>query len=172
MIAFVGQRAKAIVILLSSKCHVPPSAVAVAGARTISQIAALPYRTEGTGIDAPVSILLVTSRGTGRWVIPKGNAIIGQPPHMAAAQEAEEEAGVLGDVRSVAIGTYRYRKLLDDGDSQWLSVDVFPLAVRQERDHWKEAHQRERRWFSRSDAANLVDEDDLRALIRAFHPTD
>ena len=172
MIAFVDQRAKAIVILLSSKCHVPPSGGRVAGASTISQIAALPYRTEGTGIGAPVSILLVTSRGTGRWVIPKGNAIIGQPPHMAAAQEAEEEAGIVGDISTVAIGTYRYRKVFDDGDWQWLSVNVFPLAVRQELDQWKEAHQRERRWFSRADAANLVDEDDLRALIRTFQPLD
>ena len=40
---------------------------------TIRQIAALPYRTRGSAIDAPVSILLVTSRQSGRWVVPRGN---------------------------------------------------------------------------------------------------
>ena len=53
----------------------------------------MPYRSEGTAIDAPVRILLVTSRGTGRWVIPKGNAAAaGSVPHACAAREAEDQA--------------------------------------------------------------------------------
>ena len=138
----------------------------------IRQIAALPYRTEGTGIDAPVSILLVTSRGTGRWVVPKGNSIAGLAPHVAAAQEAEEEAGVLGAVCPTPIGTYRYRKVRDNGASLWVDVNVFPFAVAKELDTWKEAHQRERRWFSLSEAAQMVDEDDLKDLIRSFRASE
>lgn len=136
--------------------------------RTIRQIAALPYRTEGTGIDAPVSILLVTSRGTGRWVVPKGNTMAGLPPHVAAAQEAEEEAGVIGAACPTPIGTYRYRKQRGNGASLWVDVSVFPFAVTKELDTWKEAHERERRWFSLSEAADKVDEDDLKDLIRSF----
>ena len=128
----------------------------------------MPYRTEGTGIDAPVSILLVTSRGTGRWVVPKGNGMTGHPPHVAAAVEAEEEAGVLGSACPTALGTYRYRKVRGNGASLWVDVDVFPFAVTTELDTWKEAHQRERRWFSLAEAAQKVDEDDLKDLIRSF----
>lgn len=134
----------------------------------IRQIAALPYRTEGNAIDAPVSILLVTSRGTGRWVIPKGNAMAGTTPHVAAAQEAEEEAGVQGAACPTPIGTYRYRKRRANGASLMVDVDVFPFAVTHELPQWKEAAQRERKWVGLAEAAEMVDEDDLKDLIRSF----
>lgn len=136
--------------------------------QSIRQIAALPYRTEGTAIDAPVRILLVTSRGTGRWVIPKGNVSPGMAPHSAAAEEAEEEAGVSGPVCPTPLGSYRYRKRRANGASLMVDVDVFPLAVTREHDSWKEQSQRERRWFTLAEAANAVDEEDLRDLIRSF----
>ena len=68
------------------------------------QIAVLPYRTEGPAIDAPIQILLVSSRGTGRWVIPKGRPESKLTPHASAAKEAEEEAGVLGATEYQSIG--------------------------------------------------------------------
>jgi len=132
------------------------------------QIAVLPWRTETTAIDSPIRILLITSRGTGRWVIPKGNEISGLSPHAAAAREAEEEAGVLGAVCPTPLGSYRYRKRRSSGASVWADVDVFPFAVTKELDNWEEQHQRTRQWFSLSEAADRVDEDDLRALIRSF----
>jgi predicted phosphate transport protein (TIGR00153 family) len=128
----------------------------------------LPYRTEGAAIDAPVRIMLVTSRDTGRWVIPKGNPNAGMPGHIAAALEAKEEAGVVGLVCPTALGSYRYRKRRANGASLMFDVDVFPLAVNTELDSWKEQSQRERRWFSLADAAAAVDEPDLRDLIRSF----
>jgi uncharacterized protein Yka (UPF0111/DUF47 family)/ADP-ribose pyrophosphatase YjhB (NUDIX family) len=128
----------------------------------------LPYRTEGTAIDAPVRILLVTSRENKRWVIPKGNPAPGMPPHAAAALEAEEEAGVQGMVCPTPLGSYRYRKRRANGASLMLDVDVFPLAVNRELPSWKEQSQRERRWFTLSEAADAVDEIDLRDLIRSF----
>jgi len=135
----------------------------------IRQIAALPYRSEGTAIDAPVRILLVTSRGTGRWVIPKGNAATaGSAPHACAAREAEEEAGVHGAACPTPLGSFRYRKTRGNGASLMVDVDVFPLAVTHELPKWKEQHQRERRWFTLTEAADAVDEPDLADLIRSF----
>ena len=112
--------------------------------------------------------MLVTSRETRRWVIPKGNQPSGMPPHAAAGQEAEEEAGVTGPVCPTPLGSYRYRKRRGSGASLMADVDVFPLAVTRELDAWKEQAQRERRWFTLAEAAQAVDEPDLRALIRSF----
>ena len=135
---------------------------------SIRQIAAFPYRTAGGAIDAAVSVLLVTSRESRRWVIPKGNATPGLAPHVAAAVEAEEEAGVRGVVCPTPLGSYRYRKRKGSGASLMLDVDVFPLAVSQELSEWKEQGQRERRWFNLAEAASVVEEPDLADLIRTF----
>ncbi|EIZ80933.1 hypothetical protein WSK_0325 [Novosphingobium sp. Rr 2-17] len=132
------------------------------------QIAVLPYRTLSNAVDAPIQILLITSRQSRRWVIPKGGLMKGLPPHAAASQEAEEEAGVLGATCPVPLGSYRYRKQRNSGASVWADVDVYPFAVTDELETWDEQHQRERRWFSLADAATAVDEPDLRALIRSF----
>ena len=128
----------------------------------------MPYRTEGAALDAPVSILLVTSRETKRWIVPKGNVGSSASPHIAAAREAEEEAGVRGAVCPTPLGTYRYRKRRANGASIMADVQLFPLAVSEELGEWKEKDERERRWFSLSEAAERVDEPDLRDLIRSF----
>jgi len=145
---------------------------AVGGLYAIRQIAALPYRNLGQGLDAPVQILLVTSRETKRWVIPKGNFANNIVPHAAAAQEAEEEAGVRGAVCPTPLGSYRYRKRKGSGASLMADVEVFPLSVTQELVDWKEKKQRQRRWFSLAEAAGAVDEPDLRHLIRSFGPSE
>lgn len=132
------------------------------------QIAVLPYRTQGVAVDAPIEILLITSRQTRRWVIPKGGLMKGVQPHAAAAREAEEEAGVIGAACPTPLGSYRYRKRRNSGASIWVDVDVFPFAVTDELETWDEQHQRERRWFPLAEAAGAVDEEDLRALIRSF----
>ena len=132
------------------------------------QIAVLPYRAESPAIDAPIRILLVTTRGTGRWVIPKGSPVGKLPPHASAAREAEEEAGVLGATCPTPLGSFRYRKKQDSGATVWTDVDVFPFAVTEELPKWKEQNERERRWFTLADAAEAVDEADLRTLIRSF----
>lgn len=101
-------------------------------------------------------------------MIPKGNPQTGMVPHVAAAQEAEEEAGVLGPICPTPLGSYRYRKRKGNGASLMVDVDVYPLAVTRELPQWKEDHERERRWFSLADAARAVEEEDLRYLIRSF----
>ena len=89
-------------------------------------------------------------------------------PHAAAANEAEEEAGVCGQICPTPLGSYRYRKKRDSGASLMVDVDVFPMVVTRELASWKEQTQRERRWFSLGDAASAVEEPDLRELIRSF----
>jgi predicted phosphate transport protein (TIGR00153 family) len=127
----------------------------------------LPYRVDG----GSVSVLLVTSRGTKRWVLPKGNIGASMSAHAAAAEEAEEEAGVRGATCPTPIGSYRYRKTRWTGASLMVDVDVFPIAVTDELPEWKEQHQRERRWFPLAAAADAVNEPDLKALIRNFRPS-
>lgn len=114
----------------------------------------------------------MTSRENKRWVIPKGNPPLGMTPHVAAAQEAEEEAGVTGIVCPTPLGSYRYRKKQNNGASLMMDVDVFPLAVNRELPEWKEQSQRERRWVPLHEAAEMVDEPDLRDLIRSFGRTE
>ena len=126
----------------------------------------MPYRNDG-GV---TSILLVTSRQTRRWVLPKGNRPSGMPRHAAAALEAEEEAGILGATCPTPIGSYRYRKTRWTGASLMVDVDVFPIAVTDELPDWKERHERERRWFPLAEAAQAVNEPDLRDLILGFRP--
>ena len=130
----------------------------------IYQVAALPYRDIGDG----VMVMLITSRQTGRWVVPKGNLMVGKAPHEAAAIEAKEEAGVCGTASPVPLGHYRYRKMYADGRSVIAEVDVYPLSVTDVRKKWIEMDQRERRWFTTADAATAVDEVELGEMIHRF----
>jgi len=131
------------------------------------QYAALPFRRGPERLE----ILLVTSRETHRWIIPKGWPMKGKAPHAAAAREALEEAGVVGKVGKEAIGAYHYVKRLKNGAPLDCVVDVFPLAVARQRKQWPEQGQRTAHWFSVEDAAEAVDEPELRALILAFGQT-
>ena len=133
----------------------------------ITQFGALPYRIDGEG---GVQILLVTSRQTGRWVIPKGHPIAGLPPHDSAAREAFEEAGIEGAVAAESIGVFRYRKRIGFGLSRPARVIVFPLRVTRVLSSWPEAHQRRRQWLPRAAAASAVEEVALRRMILRFRP--
>jgi 8-oxo-dGTP pyrophosphatase MutT (NUDIX family) len=113
--------------------------------------------------------MLITSRGTGRWVLPKGWPMIGVSGVESAVQEALEEAGVRGEA-SAPIGRYAYDKTLKDGGVRRLEVEVYPLAVAEELVDWKESAERTRRWFAPSEAAGLVAEPDLAEMIAAFAP--
>ncbi|MDP1736054.1 MAG: NUDIX hydrolase [Caulobacter sp.] len=128
------------------------------------QYAALPWREGKDGLE----ILLITSRETRRWVIPKGWPMITLAAHDAAAQEAFEEAGVRGTISETPIGAFRYRKRLKTGKAQLCRVDVFPLAVATELKSWPERRQRQRRWIPALEAARMVEEPGLRRLIEAF----
>ena len=134
----------------------------------IQQVAALPYRIFPEGSPSAQFVLLVTSRQTGRWVVPKGNLMVGKAAHEAAAIEAEEEAGVIGIISPLSVGQFRYQKLLAGGGSVIAEVELFPLAVTNVRKKWIEMDQRKRRWFAIGEAAAAVDEVELGELINLF----
>jgi len=119
------------------------------------------------GADGAAEVLLITSRETRRWVVPRGNPIAGLRPHEAAAQEAYEEAGIRGPVETRTLGTYRYDKRRRDGSLLPAEVHLYRMLVAEEASAWPERGQRERRWFAPEAAAAAVDEPELAALIRA-----
>ena len=129
-----------------------------------TQYAALPYRLE----KGELEVMLITSRGRGRWVIPKGWPMIGHKPHEAAEIEAFQEAGVKGKVAKKAIGTYAYSKRLPGGEERLFFVVVYPLRVTLEAVKWRERAERKRVWFARDDAAALVEEGGLAEIIAAW----
>ena len=90
----------------------------------LSQVAALPFRIK----DGKIEVLLVTSRETKRWLIPKGWPMKGKKPHKAAAQEAEEEAGVKGEIKNKPLGSYDYWKRRA-AHFDLCRVNVYPLEV-------------------------------------------
>jgi uncharacterized protein len=137
--------------------------------KLIKQIAALPYRTDAASPDNPLRIMLITSRETKRWVLPKGNLIKGLSAHQAAEHEAFEEAGITGVICPTACGTYPYQKRLQSGETIPVDVAVFPFAVTAQAVDWPEREQRETQWFSSADAAAAVEEPELAALILSFH---
>ena len=132
-----------------------------------NQLAALPWRLGKKGLE----ILLISSRETKRWVIPKGWPMKSKKPHAAAAQEAREEAGLVGKIAKDPIGSFHYIKNLQNGAAVLCRVDVFPMQVEKQRKSWPERDQRITRWFPADEAASLVREPELSALILDFHPT-
>ena len=130
------------------------------------QYGALPYRFSQ---DAALEILVVTTRQTKRWIIPKGWPINGLRPAKAAAREAFEEAGVTGRIGGKPVGTFTYDKALDEAGIQVAcKVKVFPLLVKTQSAVWPEFEQRVTQWVEPSEAVALVKEPDLKKLIAVF----
>jgi 8-oxo-dGTP pyrophosphatase MutT (NUDIX family) len=121
-----------------------------------------------------LQILLVTSRETGRWVVPKGWLIAGLTDAETAAREAFEEAGVMGKVGLTPLGSFDYDKITDraaDADvALQCRVMVFPMRVTDLRKRFPESGERKRKWFARDVAATKVDEPELQALLAGFDP--
>lgn len=114
-------------------------------------------------------ILLITSRRTGRWIVPKGWPIDGLTPAASAAQEAWEEAGVTGQAYDQCLGLYSYSKLVG-GEGLPIVTMIYPVKVESLADTFPEEGQRIRKWFSPKTAANLVAEPELSRIINDFDP--
>ena len=135
----------------------------MSGREPLQQVAALCWRKRKQGHE----VLLVTSRETRRWVIPKGWPMEGLTDYNAARREAFEEAGVEGHMRREPLGTFFYEKR---GKKEILpiTVTVYALEVEKKRKAWPEMKERARSWFSTHDAVLRVAEPGLRTLLRNF----
>lgn len=131
------------------------------------QFAALPFKKKKKG---KLQILLITSRETKRWVLPKGWPMKDLSGAQAAEQEAYEEAGIQGELSKQSAGSYHYPKLRVTKDPILCQVKVYPLEVTEMLDDWPEKEERTRKWFSVSDAVHAVDEPELKALLANWAP--
>ncbi|RDJ27446.1 NUDIX domain-containing protein [Bosea caraganae] len=130
--------------------------------KTRSQIGALPIRWSALG---EPEVLLVTTRTTRRWIVPKGWVIKGMKDNDAAAVEAREEAGVIGRIHKKSFGHYVYWKRMAD-HFVLCKVTLYVLESKRRLEHWQETSQRHSHWFKLADAADLVEEPGLKAVIR------
>lgn len=133
------------------------------------QYAALCYRVDPIH---GLQVLLLTSRETRRWVIPKGWPMKGKKAHSVAEREAYEEAGVRGIAEKEAFGHFGYPKKLKNGLKVAVRVQVHPLEVEAMLEDFKEKGVRELVWVDCQTAASRVQEPELRNLILSFgsHP--
>jgi 8-oxo-dGTP pyrophosphatase MutT (NUDIX family) len=129
------------------------------------QVAALCYREKKNRKE----VLLITSRDTGRWILPKGWPIDGLDEAGAALQEAWEEAGVKkGEIANSPLGTFNYDKRMDSGALTPVEAQVFEVKVQDMRDEFPETDERTRRWVAPAKAAEMVDEPELKQILNAF----
>jgi 8-oxo-dGTP pyrophosphatase MutT (NUDIX family) len=128
-----------------------------------TQYGVLPYRINAAG---SAEVMLLTSRGVGRWVIPKGWPMIGRKPREVALTEARQEAGIRGIIGRRPIGAYSYTKTMERGEERLCECVVFLMLVTFEAPTWREQAQRTRRWFPRDEAAARVEEGALSLMIR------
>jgi 8-oxo-dGTP pyrophosphatase MutT (NUDIX family) len=138
----------------------------VGAEEALTQHAALCHRPAAGGHE----VLLVTSRDTGRWILPKGWPVRGKSGATSALQEAYEEAGVSGRADKHCVGVYGYDKIMDDGRRVACMVSVFAVRVQHLADSFPECGQRRRAWLSPADAAARVAEPELADLILRFRP--
>ena len=131
-----------------------------------SQFAALCYRVTA---DKP-EILMITSRGTGRWIIPKGWPEAGMTPANAALKEAWEEAGVTGKATDQCLGLFSYSKEMEPGVNYPCVAMVYPVKVKSLSKTYPEQGERRRKWMSQKKAAQRVSEPELARILRDFDP--
>ena len=130
------------------------------------QVGALPYRLSSSG---EVEILIVTSRGTKQWIIPKGWPMEDRGDPDAAAREAFEEAGLIGEVDQEIFGTFSYEKPMKGAQAlSTFVVDVYPLRVDRQLAFWPEATQRTLVWVSVEHGRGMIRNATLIRLIEAF----
>ncbi|MBS0561311.1 MAG: NUDIX hydrolase [Proteobacteria bacterium] len=132
------------------------------------QFGALPFAFDAAGRPR---ILLVTSRGSRAWIIPKGWPIRNLTPAGTAAREAYEEAGLLGTVvHPDPIGSYRYAKRRGAARALWFDVSVFLFVVERQMAKWPEKAERKTRWFGPQEAVGSVASAELARVLASALP--
>ncbi len=122
------------------------------------QAAAICWRLSQQG---EIEILLISSLGSGRWILPKGHLRKRELSFRAAQREALEEAGISGKIRKKPVGYFRYKK---DGRIE-LTVAVHLLKVFSDNEIHPELGQRRKVWVAPHDATLLVDEPELKTIL-------
>jgi len=125
-----------------------------------TQSSVIPYRIH----EGKPEILVIMSNQKKHWGVPKGISDPGMTLQEAAAQEALEEAGAEGEVGTLPLGSYTYKK--------WggkCTVHVYPMAVNRllSEDAWKESH-RGREWLSPQQAIERIKHKPLKPMIEAL----
>jgi 8-oxo-dGTP pyrophosphatase MutT (NUDIX family) len=129
-----------------------------------NQVAALPWRLRGGELE----VLLITTRNSRRWIVPKGWPEADLSASESAAREALEEAGVIGAIVQKPVGRFHYIKQRRTGESLPVSVTLFPLEVMHQRRSYPEKHLRETRWCTLDEALAQISEPGLKRLITKF----
>jgi predicted NUDIX family NTP pyrophosphohydrolase len=128
----------------------------------LKQAGVIAYRV----LDGKVQVLLMTSRDTGRWIIPKGNINGRSTPSKAAEKEAYEEAGVKGTITSsIPLGIYTYSKKLESGEARAATVEVYLLRIKERLKKWPEKSERKLSWVSTKKAVGLIEEPGVVPLL-------
>jgi 8-oxo-dGTP pyrophosphatase MutT (NUDIX family) len=130
--------------------------------KSVDQCGAICFR---TGDNGETLVLLISSRGAKRWVIPKGTLEPGEKAHKCAEREAGEEAGIFGKANKASMGYFTYVK--EAGTPPFI-VNVFRLRVESVAKHFREEGQREFIWVSPGEAAQMVLEPELQSIFRRF----
>ncbi|MDB5405367.1 MAG: hydrolase [Rhodospirillales bacterium] len=118
-------------------------------------------------VDGKIQVLLVTSRETARWIVPKGNIAAGSTAAQAAKREALEEAGIKGVIaNSIPLGMYTYFKKLPSGERRAATVEVYLLRVTEELKEWPERRQRKLAWVATTEAIRIIEEPGMVPLLK------
>ncbi len=133
----------------------------------LKQVAAIPYVETSGGHQ----VLLITTRGRGRWTIPKGWVKPAVANSELAGREAFQEAGIAGEVDPRPIGSYGYTKRLHIFSWAKCSVEVYLLRAVCQHLSWPERESRRSLWVPPSEAATMVDEPDLAAIFLGLTAT-
>ena len=132
-----------------------------------TQFAALPFRIKS----GKVQVLMVKTRTSKRWIVPKGWPMNGKRPAHCARIEAWEEAGVRGTEVDLCLGLFSYAKTVTSDQRLTPCVAlVYPVWVRELEERYPEAGQRKRKWFTPAKAAKKVKEPELARILRDFDP--
>ena len=128
----------------------------------LQQAGVIAYRV----VDEKIQVLLVTSRETARWIIPRGNITAGSTPAQSAKREALEEAGLKGVIAgSIPLGMYTYFKRQPSGEDRAATVEVFLLRVKEQVKKWPERRQRKCAWVSLAEAVRIIEEPGVVPLL-------
>lgn len=125
-----------------------------------SQAGTLCLRSAGPSGEA--EILLVASKRTGLWGIPKGHVEDGETPLETAAREAFEEGGVVGEVLADPIGSYVYSK---DEAHRLYEVRVFLMMGARQAADYPESGLRRFQWVNLQAASEQLWHPALRKIV-------